>query len=315
MADDNETPETEDAGEGQEDQPTEPTEINFSDLKGRITGINTPTVEDHDEQLDESRSEDEKEGPAVEEPVGPVYLQEEEPTGESNWIKWALMHGTREEEILDMGKNPNTVRICAQELERDGYRKRPQKLKSSKAVQTRDAGADRVDRQNSRAVKTFAHGSPPEMIIDSLRMPLAGREAEIYENGVKSGMSLLVLAVRVMQELATTGVQQAGSIIQMSKSMREGEAMAAKDAAGEAANNAAMKVGAMIGPVIESMTERVGDIEKKVAKPVSSNPMQDMFVRMMEPTFKQMMGMFMPGLAGPPQQNDSGIPGWTLESK
>lgn len=63
---------------------------------------------------------------AVEQDEGtPVYTLDEPPVGKVNWVKWALLHGSTEEELKarpDM--NSRTVDICAHELERGGYRTR-----------------------------------------------------------------------------------------------------------------------------------------------------------------------------------------------
>ena len=67
-------------------------------------------------------------------PEEPLFLRDESPDPDSEksmYTKWALMHGKLEDELIAEGANPNTVRICAQELEKQGYRQRPLKPKNN----------------------------------------------------------------------------------------------------------------------------------------------------------------------------------------
>jgi hypothetical protein len=271
----------------------------ISSIKSRLSNINL----DNDNRDEDSIDVDE---PQVQQTkITPIYLGDEEPPGESNWVKWALLHGYTEEDLKDAGKNPGTIRICAQELERDGYRKRPPK-KAQTAI-TKAAQSN---------MKVFSKAGPPEALLDSISLPMEGREAQIFENGLKSGMSLVILGVRVAQELSSIGVQQAKPIMEMAKSMREGEAVAAKTSASEAAQEAAVNVSRVFAPAIEALQETVSSLDEKTSK-ASSNPLQDMVARTMEPLFKNMMNMMMPGMGGmggmmggQPQQS-----GWTVEQE
>lgn len=218
----------------------------------------------------------------------PVYLLDNPPEGGvSNIVKWRLMHGEAEETIVASGQNPNTVRICAQELEKDGHRKRPKKIKDSELLPARGSPTD---------IRTFAAGSPPEALINSITFPIDTNEGRIFERGLKAGATLLVLGVRVAQELSSIGIKQAEPIMAMSKSMREGEALAAKNAAFEAADQAAGKVANYFGPMLDKLTTPAG----------GSDPMKAMMVRTMEPIFQNMMAKLMPG-GGAPQ-----APGWEV---
>lgn len=216
----------------------------------------------------------------------PVYLLDEEPTGESNWVKWMLMHGANEEDLVNIhGKNSGTVRICAQELERDGHRKRPSKLQKGSSTAVAKTG--------QRGLRTFAQGSPPETIVEAISLPLDGPQAKIFENGLKSGALLVILGVRVAQELSAIGIQQAKPIMEMARSMREGEAIAAKSAASEAADEAAMKVSRVFAPHLDQLENTIVSLSKDKG---GGDPLQQMVVDMFQPMMQNMMKMFMPNL-------------------
>lgn len=289
----------------------------INNLKSRLGNINVSREEEEDEPInphkDDTPYDEEEELADVEDEqknkIIPIYLGSEEPPGETNWAKWALLHGYTEEDLKDMGKNPGTIRICAQELERDGYRKRPSKKQTTAMAKTQQS-----------SVKVFSKAGPPEALLEGISIPMEGREAQIFENGLKSGMSLLILGVRVAQELSTVGVQQAKPIMEMAKSMREGEAIAAKTSASEAAQEAAIGISKIFGPAIESLQDTVGRLEDKTSSG-SHDPLKDMVARTMEPLFKNMMNMMMPGMGGmsgmggmggnAPQQQS----GWKIENE
>lgn len=224
-------------------------------------------------------------------PDAPEFLREEPPQGKTMFVKWALMHGKTEEECINEGCNPGTVRVAAQELEKDGYRKRPEKPQLPARVAP---GSD---------LKVFARGSPPEAIVDAIKLPdFVNGELGGFEKGIKFGASMIILGVRVAQELSAIGIQQAKPLIDMSKSMREGEALAAKSAAGEAAMEAA-------GLVQRDLMPFLANIGKT---PAGVDPMRAMMVRVMEPMMTSMMGKVLPGMAVGPE---SQLPeGWTKKS-
>lgn len=228
-----------------------------------------------DEEISKVEMEKEEEGGKREEDATP-YLGEEPPSGKVNWTKWALLHGLTESEIEARGINPNTIRICAHELEKDGYRKRPKKGRELAAY-----GGP------TRGIQIFAKGGPPEALIDAIHIPLDGEHARAFEQGLKTGASLLVLGVRVAQELSTVGIQQAKPIMEMAREMRAGEAAAAKDAASEAAEEAAQRVAQIFGPSLSEARRPPTD---------TKDPMRAMLARAMEPMVQQMMRMFMPAL-------------------
>ncbi len=216
----------------------------------------------------------------------PIYMKDDAPTGKTNYIKWALLHGKLEDELRSEGLNTRTVDICAQELEKDGYRKRPEKDKEKPPGR-----GTSVVVTPSRGIQTFAKGSPPEALIDSLTMPIEDGEGPIFEKGMKFGMTVLTLGVRIAQELTNAGVQQAKPLIEMAKDMRAGEVAAAKNAAGEAAMLAAATVQQNMAPTLAALTES--------QKSTGPNPMGGMMARTMEPIMQRMMNQLLPGGEAP----------------
>ncbi len=219
----------------------------------------------------------------------PIYLQDEPPDGKVNIIKWALMHGITEEELkADPQHNTRTVDICAQELEKDGYRKRPPrppKDEKKTSVATTPPG---------KGVQTYAKGSPPEAIIESMDLPIVDGQIVGFESGMKFGARMVVMGVRIAQELSALGIQQVKPLIELSRDARMGEEGAAKSAATEAAMSAASMVQQNLVPYLAN-----------IGKPAEANPMQGMMVRTMEPIIQRLMGGLIPG--GGPQQAQ----GWT----
>jgi len=146
-----------------------------------------------------------------------------------------------------------------------------------------------------------ARGKPNELqgMIDSLQVPVG--DLDVLKEGMKYGMSVVIMAVRIVQELSAIGVQQSKPLLDMAKSMREGEALAAKNSAMEAGLAAAQAVEGSIGPDLASLRTKVDALDRGS----SANPMQNMFVRAMEPSIQKLMGsMFagLPGMGGNQQQ-------------
>lgn len=214
----------------------------------------------------------------------PVYLLDDPPEGKTNLIKWGLMHGMDEDYLKQEGYNPRSIDICAQELEKAGFRKRPKK----------QPGTTAVTKTGSKSAQIFAKGSPPEALIDALEIPMDGK-LEGFDQGMRFGASVIVLGVRIVQELSALGVQQTKPLIDVANSMRQGEALAAKNAAGEAAMEAAGMVRADMMPLIASL-------QKGTEGP---DPVKAMMVRTMEPMIQGMMKTLMPGM---PQGDTMG---WT----
>jgi hypothetical protein len=219
------------------------------------------------------------------------WLKDEPPDKKGDLIKWKLMHGISELECVQSGDNPNSVRICAQELEKAGYRKRPSKTDVGKAVALRATDGN---------IRLFASGAPPEALVNAMALGLDGDGARLYERGMKDGAKLVIMGVRIAQELSAVAVQQAKPVIEMSKAMREGEAQAAKSAASEAAVEAAERVAGEFGPVLANLSRPAE----------GGDPIKAMLARVMEPMMNNMLKMFMPGMAG-----NQPAPGWKVEQQ
>ncbi len=251
------------------------------------------------ENIEEEQGEGLKEGaeiPPDEKVPGeelPPYMQEEPPEGKVNIIKWSLLHGATEEELkADPRHNDRTVDICAQELEKEGLRKRPSKpTKEEKRLLA-------APTLLGKGMQTYAKGSPPEAIIEGMMLPLVDGQTEGFEHGMKFGASIVVLGVRIAQELSAIGVQQAKPLVEMARDMRSGEAAAAKSAATEAAVGAAAMIQQNLTPYLAN-----------IGKTPEANPMQGMMVRTMEPIIQRLMGGLVPGMG--PQQ----AAGWTRKQE
>jgi len=233
-------------------------------------------------------------------PEAPVFMRDTPPAkGKMNTIKWGLMHDMTEEDLVNQGFNKKTVSMAAFELDKDNYRKRATKIRESKVAdaKTNSTGTKSVTTYGSRSQLVPQKPFPPEFLISQIELPLAGNGAKTFETGMKFGASMLVLGVRVAQELGNMGLQQARPIMDMANAMRQGEAEAAKTSAAEAAMLAAEQVKSDMTPLIATLS--------KVSP--SGDPMRDMVARVTEPILQRLMSMAIPG-AG----QQSGTPsGWT----
>lgn len=257
------------------------TENTGNDVPG--TGELTPETGGHEGEVEPREGEVE--------PKTPVYLLDTPPaaTDKMNSCKWGLLHGMSESMLKEKGYNPKTIYIAAHELETAGLYHR---VKEEKPPQ------DLIPQGKARgAMQIYARGASPEALIEHMEVPMDGPDTKIFEKGMKFGMTVLTLGVRVAQELTNMGVQQARPIIEMARDMRAGEAQAAKNAAAEAASLAAAEVQQNMTPYLMKIAEmgKAGG---------EADPMKAMMVRTMEPLIQRMMTQFMPGMAG--QQTPTG---------
>lgn len=219
----------------------------------------------------------------------PAFLLDDPPPIEKkgDYTKWALMHGVTEEELEEQGFNRRSISICAQELEKEKYRVRPKKPPASTKLLP----------PGEKSVHITAKGLSPEGLIEGISIPVEDGEGPIFEKGMKFGMTVLTLGVRVAQELSNMGVQQARPLVEMARDMRSGEAAAAKSAAGEAAMLAAGAVQQSMSPLLAQIAE-----QNRTSGP---DPVKGMMVRTMEPLMKNLMGRMLPGMGkqeqGPPE--------------
>ncbi len=253
-------------------------------------------------ELDEGETE---EVPETEEPIAEVKTpastsvattgkkEEEEGLSIRKEVRKRLLEGATRDELIAEGFNKNTVRTVASEVKAE--------LHTNRAV-----GKPTLAR--GEGIPVTAKGVPPEVIIEALEVPdISDGGGFVFEQGMKFGMSVVTLGIRMAQELSGIGVMQAKPLLDMAKSMREGEAMAAKNAAGEAAMEAAGMVSNQMMPLLTSLTQ---------ATPAGVDPMKAMMVRAMEPIVQKMMGGLigglLPGGAQQPQlPAGQSVDGWT----
>ena len=238
----------------------------------------------------------------------PPYLRENLPDGKANQVKWYLVRDKSPKEIAEMGYNTGTIRIARSELIKLGVISRdtpPPPDKPGKEPK------DLVIKPYPTNVGPRYSATSPEALISTIKLP--GEKAELaeYEMGLKAGAGLVVMGVRIAQELTAIAISQARPVMDMAKTMREGEALAAKSAAMEAANMAAAQVGNDLAPYLAEIG--------KASKPSSggANPMQDMMMRTMgnamEPIMAGVMSKMVPGYKAQP----AAAQGWKrrVESK
>lgn len=223
----------------------------------------------------------------------PVFLHDDPPSGKTDYAKWCLMHDMSEQDAISSGVNPGTLRIAKNWLVKNGYKKKGRngnggKGKSEVALLT----------SSPKGVQQFPKGAPPEVIINEISVPMEDGDIPGFEKGMKFGMSMVVMGVRVAQELSAMGIQQARPLLDMAASMRQGEERAAKNAAFEAATMAAGEVQGNLAPLLASLN-----------KSSEGDPMKAMMVRTFEPMLQGILGKVIPGMgkATEPQ-------GWTRKS-
>jgi len=230
-----------------------------------------------------------------------LYQREEFPTGIENQVKWYLLRGKTDKELLGQeyndgkGYNKGTIRIAKRALVKTGLLKEEPRPPEK----PRKTGRALIEHEAPVNTQVFSKGSPPEALINAMVVPNVDGELVGFDKGMKFGANLVVLGVRVAQELSAIGIQQARPVIDMAKSMREGEAMAAKGAAMDAAAMAAGQVERNIAPYLAAM----GKASEGV------NPMQAMMAKMFEPLMMNIVSKFVPGMQAPSAQ------GWAKRSE
>jgi len=237
-----------------------------------------------EEQPEETITDEEK----------PVFLGDDEPSGKENRAKYWLMRGLTDEDIVAKGINSGTVRIARSHLIKDGYLKK--EPRSSAGGKKASPGTAITPGAPQKGLQVFAKGSPPEAIIESISIPMVDGQGVGFEQGMKFGMSTLVLAIRVMQEMSAVGIQQVKPLIDLTRSVRDGEGAAFKSGADEAAMKAAQAMGQTILPMISEMQSSV----TAAARGGEADPMKSMMVRTMEPMMKSLLGRVVPGMKDEP---------------
>lgn len=235
------------------------------------------------------------------------------PKSVSAQIKERLLEGATKEELVDEGYNPNSIRTIASNLKSE-YGREFGKEHPGKAVATRGLGG----------MTTPPKGMPLEQLINLLQLPTG--DHKVLEKGIQFGMEIVVLGVRVAQELSAIGVQQAKPLVEMARDMRAGETAAAKTAAGEAAMGAAAAIHSDLAPVLAQMLDAQRSqaaASTEAARTKMGNPMQDMMMEAVRPQFQnainRMMGTLTGGAAGAPgaaQPTEPDLPaGWVRKEE
>lgn len=237
-------------------------------------------------ELEPEPEEEVPESPAEVEPssteVAVIKKEEEESLSIRKQVRNRLLEGATRDELLAEGYNKSTISTVASEVKKELGTRKP-------------IGKPTVAR--GEGIPVTAKGVPPEVIIEALEVPdISDGGGFVFEQGMKFGMSVVTLGIRMAQELSGIGVMQAKPLLDMAKSMREGESLAAKNAAGEAAMEAAGIVQQNMMPILASLQQNV---------PAGVDPMKAMMARTMEPIISNMMGglfgRLLPGGAVQPQ--------------
>jgi hypothetical protein len=263
-------------------------------------------------------------------------MKDEQPENELDAIKWSLVNGFTEENIISDHKNPDLVEQAAKELEIDGYRQRPPKAAriehflNAENGDANDTGHGhsgertmtvrektvtmKEKRQGAQSLKVFQKGAPAEAILDNVQFPI--NMDPNFAAGMKFGASMIIMGVRIGQDLATTGVQMAKPIVELAKDMRAGEMAAAENAASEAADSAATQasqaVMEQVSPYMIKLKELLEEQKEHGSPAAMDADFKGMMMEMMKPLMKKITGK----ITGMPEGSDKDVPdGWTVEKK
>lgn len=244
--------------------------------------------------------EEGKENDELEPIKDPEEIKELEPKGKKKAIWDLLLDGISEEDLSKEPYNYNkkTVGVVAWELDKAGLRKRPARKRKGKPGDP--AKGEGEGNGVGVSLTTTPPGAlkvaSPEALVDSLEIPTDGQLVPLAD-GIKVGMSLVVLGVRVAQELSYVGVQQARPLVAMAREMRAGEETAARMASKETAFEMANRMQDFLTPALNELGEMVAQQGGKPAVDTGPNPMQGMMTRIMEPVLSNLIGSMFPGAA------------------
>lgn len=214
----------------------------------------------------------------------------------SREIAIALLEGATEEELVDKGYKKKTVQVVAWRLEQKKIRIRPPKEKPQGPETPKGKGGPLAVTSQPLPAK---YATSPEALIETLDLPTDGQNVPLAE-GIKVGMSMLVLGVRIAQELSSVGVQQARPLIAMAREMRQGEMAASEAASKKAVSEMADRMQDYLTPALNELGGMIAAQGEVAAKPAVSgpNPVRDMTVRIMEPILQNLINSMFPGMAG-----------------
>jgi hypothetical protein len=275
--------------------------------------------------------------------ITPDYLRDEKPDTDSelDYVKWCLMHTFNESNMISDGHPQKVIDKAAFELERDGYRQRPSKKQILETFLTQtsdDTEEDPDDKGKGKgrekkmtvkektvtisersagrgAIKSFAKGAPAEVILDNIQLP--PEMDPRFASGMKFGASMVIMGVRIGQDLAAAGIQYAKPLIELAKDMRAGEVAAAEMASTDAAHDAAQEAAGVVMEQVSPYLIKLKELEEKEAEratPTASNgEMRGMMMEMMKPLLKRITNK----LTHVPEGTDlEAVPdGWTVEKK
>jgi hypothetical protein len=266
----------------------------------------------------------------------PIYCQDEPPEKTGDYIKWALLHGFTEQQLLDDDFRPDTVRIKALELEKEGLRIRPPKTHRTTAVtpvpksEMEESSNGRRDLQTDtrrpKEIKTYAKGASAEAILNTLELP-EGIDVNNpgFALGVKYGMSTLIMGIRMGQDLAASGIQLVKPVIEVARQMREGEIQAGESASQEAASAAATAASEAtasafvpylkkLDEMLEKQKEKEEAEEDTTTTPAKAkNEMNEMMMKTFKPILNKIRDSISAKLTGSTGTETDVPDGWTQE--
>jgi hypothetical protein len=190
------------------------------------------------------------------------------------------------QELKDEGEKPGTIDAVVHELRKKGH------LRFDEAK----TGFPRMT--TGKEIIPAMHSFIEEVYVPR---PIDGRDGywDGYEAGTRRARQDLFLSIMALQQLSSLGVQQAQPLVAMAKELR------AEVNPYEVAQAASQQV-------LNSSMPQILSAVRQHATPSSSNPWDDMMVRLIEPLIQQMMGAVMGGMmpmgAGQPGQPMPGQP-------
>ena len=250
----------------------------------------------------------------------------------SDTIELALLQGVSRDELEAQGFKHNSIRTVASLMKGTFGRefgKEPIPVVEAPAVTTEKGKSKPAESKPVvRATSQTAKGMPIELLIDGLELPSVTLEfMPQFEKGVRTGLGMAVLGIRMAQELSALGITQAQPIIKMAESMRQGEKIAAQSASAEAAMAVGQDIRGTLGPVLAEVASRIDALDAS-SRSASPNPMASMMARVLEPQMTNMMNRVFAafpavggGMVPPTTTNPAGAspeaaqyeapPGWT----
>ena len=203
-------------------------------------------------------------------------------------VKGAGMSGDEIKERLLEADSEEQLTIIKKTLSMEGVPQGSidscvQRLKTKGELIFQTAVTRYGDGTKPQAVETIIRGMKlPELVLDGGK--------EIFDSGVRYGMSALVAGVRLAQELSQMGISQASPVIRMAQELRAGAGESAREAGQVAAENAI--AGAM--EYLASQQKPQGKVDIATVR----DPMMGILARAMEPALTQAMNKMFSAFGG-----------------